>query len=198
MKAARDFRVSSTAVNRDFARYSDRYADAPVESFHKSRVRTIVEGVHFPSELLPPRKGDAARKRAGAAAGTAAANGSAKAAGKGKRPAVGDAIAKRLRTLEDGDEDDEGQIGKPKRARSNRTILESDEDDDEEEEGEGKKGDAKKGEEKGGEEGDDLDGLEEEEEEDDILGDDDQYDFGDGFEDGMDDIDSGGEDEPTY
>ena len=62
---------------------------------------------------------------------------------------------------------------------------------------EGKKGDAKKGEEKGGEEGDDLDGLEEEEE-DDILGDDDQYDFGDGFEDGMDDIDSGGEDEPTY
>ena len=69
MKAAREFRVSSTAVNRDFARYSDRYLDPPIESFHKSRVRTIVEGVHFPSELLPARKGDAARKRAAAAGG---------------------------------------------------------------------------------------------------------------------------------
>ena len=53
MKAAREFRVSGTAEDRDFTRYSDRYLDAPVEPFHKSRARSIREGIHFTSELFP-------------------------------------------------------------------------------------------------------------------------------------------------
>ena len=38
----------------DFARYSDRYNDAPVGPFHKSEMMTMTPGVHFPVELLPP------------------------------------------------------------------------------------------------------------------------------------------------
>ena len=68
MKASREFRVSTGVDDREFARYSDRYLDAPIEPFHKSSARSIREGIHFTSELMPPKKGDAAKKKAAAAA----------------------------------------------------------------------------------------------------------------------------------
>lgn len=200
MKASREFRVSTGVDDREFARYSDRYLDAPIEPFHKSSARSIREGIHFTSELMPPKKGDAAKKKAAAAAaaggrgrGSGAAASSSSTGkgdkGKGKKVVAGE-LAKRLRTLEEDDEDDDGDEAKGKKARKSTTIKDDEEDADDDGEDEQKK-------ETEGEEGEGLEDLEDDEEED-ILNDDDQYDFGDGFEDGMDDVDSGGEDEPTY
>lgn len=185
MKAAREFRVSGTAEDRDFARYSDRYLDAPVEPFHKSSARSIHEGIHFTSELMPPKKGDAAKRAAAAAnggtavGGSSRSNGSSSAKGKAKKGAVTGELAKRLRTLEDDDEEDnaEGAASSPRKPKkSRRVIMESDEEGDDDEE----QGDDEKKREREGEDGDELEEVEDEEEED-ILHDEDQYDFGDGF-----------------
>ena len=61
--ATSPFAVRDATRAKDFARYSDRYLDAPSEPFHKSRAMSIKVGLHFAPELLPPAGRSNGRKR---------------------------------------------------------------------------------------------------------------------------------------
>ena len=176
MPARKAFFVEDKDKSRDFTRYSDRYLDPPVEPFHSSSAKVIQAGFHHPRELLPSKKSDK-RKRSGGGDG---AGGSSSKSGRD--------LAKTLKQLEDGDgtggcseEEEEDEMP----SRRKRTIKDDEEDEDDKSRNNGNDSDV---------ESDEVPSEEE-----DVLYDDQQDGaYGDGFEDGFDDADSGGEDEPTY
>ena len=166
----REFRIADTKKATDFVRYSDRYDDAPVEPFHKSKLMTVKPNVHFAPELLPPTKG---AKRARTSSG-AAASSSSSSAPQPKRQlnrlkrasgaGFGEALDDDIEDVGEEDDDDDGAaVAKRPGGEEEAAVL-----------------------------------TEEEDEDDDLLFDEDGG-YNDAYEDGGDDLDDGDDDDgPTY
>jgi len=167
----------------DVVRYSDRYtaATAPNASFAKSPYCRLRSGVHYPAELNPSGAKAKSTKRSRSSAGETLQGASWAA---DDELEVLEAAAQAEDAERDGSGSEaEGEDGERRRKRGGRF----DDAEPPEEGAEGEEADD-----------DDDDYPEEEEEGDDILGDEGGFAFDTGFEDGMDDADSGGEEEPTY
>lgn len=173
-------KIPGTQRSIDIVRYSDRYtaATAPNAVFARSPYCRLTIGVHYPVELHPSGFKSKAAKRSRASAADVL-QGASWAAEDELEVLKAAAQADAEREGEDGEGG--GEEGERSRKREGRY------DDAEQDREEGEEG-----------EGEDDDDLEEEEEEEEILGDEGGFAYGDGFEDGADDMDSGGEDEPTY
>jgi len=207
------YRVSHCVASREFARYSDRYLGAPPGTgFSKSPQFSLRVGEHYPAELNPGAVRAAQRKQAkrGRSArpphslhgvswaddaydtllGQTDADGlgsdkeSEAASEAGSQESASKAEMrrerKRLKRLANSGK------GQPKSSRFNQGDGEAGEADGDD--------DADDDDDDADDDDDDDAGLSEEEE---ILSDGGGMEDA-GFEDGMDDMDSGGEDEPTY
>jgi hypothetical protein len=173
-------KIPGTQRANDIVRYSDRYtaATAPNAVFARSSYCRLTVGVHYPVELQPSGSKSQGTKRSRSSAGDMFQGASW---GAEDELEVLKAAAQADAELDGEDGEGGGEEGERSRKREGRY------DDAEQDREEGDEG-----------EGEDDDDLDDEEEEDDILGDAGGFAYGDGFEDGADDMDSGGEDEPTY
>ena len=120
------FRVSDGKQSQDFARYSDRYADAPAEPFHKSKLMSIQPGVHFAQELLP--SSGAKRSRGGGASSS-----KLKRLRKNAGSSIGDHLDEEDEEAGEDDDDEEGGGKSGKRNDDDEEAAPTDEEYSEEE-----------------------------------------------------------------
>ena len=179
------FQVQGARSPRGLVRYSDRYLDAPVQHLDKSELLTLKRNVHVPEELLPPPKRWTKGRQQPAPGASEARPSSADRQTYFKR------LKKSVSTLLDDmerEEDDSAAMSATAadtKQQSHEAAGDAAHDDDDDRKKESGAGDS------------DVDAQDSEEEDGDLYNDDDYGGFG-SENDMDDDLDDGGDDEPTY